>query len=44
MLNAVGVDISKGKSTPFAGTRVYGKCLATVYEGRAVYLDESLKA
>ena len=36
--------ISKGKSTPFAGTRVYGKCLATVYEGRTVYLDESLKA
>ena len=34
--------ISKGKSSPFIGKRVYGKCLATVYEGRQVYLDESL--
>ena len=34
--------LSMGKSTPFAGEAVFGKCLATVYEGRAVYLDKSL--
>ena len=34
---------SMGKATPFAGKRVKGKCLATVYEGKAVYLDEKLK-
>ena len=28
---------SKGRSTPFEGARVYGKCLLTVYNGRAVY-------
>ena len=31
--------MSKGKSTPFEGDEVYGKCLLTVYEGRAVYSD-----
>ncbi len=31
--------LSKGKSTPFEGDEVYGKCLLTVYEGRAVYSD-----
>ena len=35
--------ISAGKSTPFKGARVYGKCLATVYEGRAVYLADEIK-
>jgi dihydroorotase len=34
---------SMGRSTPFKGVRVFGKCLATVYEGKAVYLDESCK-
>ena len=34
--------LSKGKSTPFAGMRVFGKCLATVTGGRAVYLDEKI--
>ena len=34
--------ISMGKSSPFIGKKVYGKCLATVYEGRVVYLDKSL--
>ena len=34
--------LSKGRSTPYKGRRVYGKCLATVYSGRAVYLDEEL--
>ena len=28
---------SKGRSTPFAGDEVYGRCLLTVYEGNAVY-------
>ena len=29
--------LSMGKSTPFEGMRVYGECLMTVYDGRAVY-------
>ena len=29
--------ISAGKATPFKNERVYGKCLLTVYNGRAVY-------
>ena len=35
--------LSKGRATPFAGASLYGKCLATVYNGKAVYLDESIK-
>ncbi len=35
--------VSMGRATPFAGKRVRGRCLATVYEGRAAYLDEKLK-
>ena len=34
---------SMGRSTPFKGVRVFGKCLATVYGGEAVYLDEACK-
>ena len=34
--------LSKGRATPFAGRRVYGRCLATVYGGKAVYLDRKL--
>ena len=34
--------LSKGRSTPFAGQRVYGRCLATVYGGEARYLDKRL--
>ena len=34
--------LSKGKSTPFAGMRVFGKCLATVTGGKAVYLNEEI--
>ena len=30
--------ISKGKSTPFAGYRVFGECMATVSGGRFAYL------
>ena len=29
--------LSQGRATPFAGRRVSGRCLLTVYEGRAVY-------
>ncbi len=29
--------LSKGRATPFAGAKVYGKCLLTVYNGEAVY-------
>ena len=32
-----GDFLSKGKASPFTGQRVYGKCLLTVYGGRAVY-------
>ena len=29
--------LSKGKATPFEGDEVYGRCLLTVYDGKAVY-------
>ena len=29
--------LSMGKATPFAGEHVYGECLLTAYQGRAVY-------
>ncbi len=29
--------LSMGKATPFAGDHVYGECLLTVYQGKAVY-------
>ncbi len=32
--------LSKGKSTPFEGKRVFGQCLLTVYDGKAVYVKE----
>ncbi|MBQ8688837.1 MAG: dihydroorotase [Clostridia bacterium] len=32
--------LSKGRSTPFSGVRVFGKCLVTVYGGRTVYTDK----
>lgn len=31
--------LSMGKSTPFEGERVFGKCLLTVYGGKTVYSD-----
>ncbi len=34
--------LSKGKSSPFSGMRVYGRCLATVTGGKAVYLNEEI--
>ena len=33
---------TKGRSTPFEGRRVFGRCMATVSRGRAAYLDPSL--
>ena len=32
---------SMGRSTPFANKRVYGRCLATVVDGKAAFLDRS---
>ena len=34
--------LSMGKSTPFKGVKVYGRCLATVYDGEAAYVSEKL--
>ena len=34
--------LSKGRSTPFAGAKLYGKCLLTVYNGKTVYVDKKL--
>ena len=34
--------VSMGKSTPFEGMKVFGKCLATVYNGKVVYASEEL--
>ena len=31
---------SKGRSTPFAGKKVFGECLLTYFEGKAVYVKE----
>ena len=33
--------LSKGKSTPFAGRRVRGRCLLTVYGGKIVYENKA---
>jgi len=35
--------ISKGKNTPLAGATLKGRVMATLYQGRLVYRDESLK-
>ena len=35
--------LSMGKATPFEGWTVKGRCLATVLDGKAVYLDNKLK-
>jgi len=34
--------LSMGKSTPFEGMKVFGRCLATVYNGKLVYASEKL--
>ena len=33
---------TKGRSTPYAGERVLGKCLATVCDGTLVYIDDKI--
>jgi dihydroorotase len=33
---------SMGKASPFTGMRVFGKCLATVYNGKAIYADKKI--
>lgn len=35
--------LSKGKSTPFEGWKVYGKCMLTVCNGKVAYSDPDLK-
>ena len=32
--------VSKGKSTPFNGYEVYGKCLLNIHQGKIVYQNE----
>ena len=32
--------LSRGKATPFAGRRVYGRCKGTVHGGKLVYFEE----
>jgi dihydroorotase len=34
--------LTMGRATPFEGAEVYGRCLATVYGGRAVYVDKKI--
>ena len=35
---------SKGKATPFEGKRVFGRCLLTVKNGKAVYIAPEIKS
>ena len=35
--------LSMGRSTPYEGVSVFGRCLLTVADGRAVYVNEKLK-
>ena len=35
--------LSKGRSTPFAGWEVRGKCMMTVCDGKVAYCDEELR-
>ena len=34
--------LTKGRATPFKNEKVFGRCLLTVYEGKAVYTDKKL--
>jgi len=34
---------SKGKNTPLAGSRIKGKVMATISQGKLVYKDDSIK-
>ena len=35
--------LSMGKSTPFEGQRVYGRCVATVMDGKLVWMNEEAR-
>lgn len=35
--------LSMGKSTPFEGNKVYGRCLATVMDGKIVWMDKRIR-
>ena len=35
--------LSMGRATPFAGREVFGRCLLTVHDGKAVYKAEAIK-
>ena len=35
--------VSKGKNTPLAGRVLKGKVMATIYSGKLVYKDDSIK-
>jgi hypothetical protein len=35
--------LSKGKATPFEGWKVYGRCIATICNGKLVYMDQDLQ-
>ena len=35
-----GAFLSRGHATPFAGRKVYGRCMLTVFEGKIVYREE----
>ena len=35
--------VSKGKSTPFAGQTVYGRCIATVMGGKTVWQENMMQ-
>lgn len=37
-----GEFLSMGKSTPFAGERVFGRCVATYHKGKKIYSDKKL--
>ncbi len=34
--------LTMGRATPFEGVSVFGRCLATVYGGKAAYVDEKI--
>ena len=34
--------LSKGKSSPFTGSKVFGKCLFTMYNGEAIWKDKNI--
>ena len=37
-----GSFLSQGKATPFAGERVFGRCIMTIYNGKIVWQEEKL--